>query len=61
MKIKVEKKDLIIFTIFCVFLLYLCAIGILNASSIANEGKFYGLSPFKAFSNPSCNNVSVPA
>lgn len=50
MKIKVEKKDLIIFTIFCVFLLYLCAIGILNASSIANEGKFYGLSPFKAFS-----------
>lgn len=42
MKIKVEKKDLIIFIAFCVFLLYLCAIGVLNASSIATEGKFYG-------------------
>ena len=49
MKIKVEKKDLKIFIVFCVFLLYLCAIGVLNASSIASEGKFYGLSPFRAF------------
>ena len=49
MKIKVEKKDLIIFIAFCVFLLYLCAIGVLNASSIATEGKFYGFLPFKAF------------
>lgn len=49
MKIKVEKKDLIIFGIFCLFLLYLCAIGVLNASSIASEGKFYGFSPFRAF------------
>ena len=49
MKIKVEKKDLTIFIAFCVFLLYLCAIGVLNASSIATEGKFYGFLPFKAF------------
>ena len=49
MKIKVEKKDLIIFIAFCVFLLYLCAIGVLNASSLASEGKFYGILPFRAF------------
>ena len=49
MKIKVEKKDLIIFIVFCIFLLYLCAIGVLNASSIASEGRFYGFLPFRAF------------
>lgn len=49
MKIKVEKKDLIIFCAFCVFLLYLCAIGVLNTASIVAEGKFYGFLPFKAF------------
>lgn len=51
MKIKVEKKDLMIFAGFCGFLLYLCAIGVLNASSIATEGKFYGFLPFKAFTS----------
>lgn len=51
MKIKVEKKDLIIFVIFCVFLLYLCAIGVLNVSSIVSEGKFYGFLPFRAFTS----------
>ena len=49
MKIKVEKKDLVIFCAFCVFLLYLCAIGVLNTASIVSEGKFYGFLPFKAF------------
>ena len=49
MKIKVEKKDLIIFIVFCVFLLYLCAIGVLNVSSIISNGSFYGFMPFKAF------------
>ena len=42
MKIKVEKKDLVIFIAFCVFLLYLCAIGVLNVSSLATSNKFYG-------------------
>ncbi len=51
MKIKVEKKDLIIFIIFCVFLLYLCAIGVLNVSSLASNSKFYGFLPFKAFTS----------
>ena len=45
MKIKVEKKDLIIFCVFCVFLLYLCCIGVLNVSSIISSGIFYGFLP----------------
>ena len=49
MKFKIEEKDLIIFIAFCLALLYLCSIGVLNLSSLAVEGKFYGLSPFKAF------------
>ena len=49
MKFKVEKKDLIIFIVFCIFLLYLCAIGVLNVASIASTSKFYGFSPFRAF------------
>lgn len=51
MKIKVEKKDLMIFAAFCVFLLYLCAIGVLNVSSLASSGEFYGFLPFMAFSS----------
>ena len=51
MKIKVEKKDLIIFIIFCIFLLYLCAIGVLNVSSIISSGIFSGFSPFRAFTS----------
>lgn len=49
MKFRVTKKDLTIFGIFCFFLLYLCAIAILNFDSFANYGVFYGLLPFKAF------------
>ena len=49
MKFRVTQKDFIIFGIFCFFLLYLCAIAILNFDSFANEGVFYGLLPFKAF------------
>ena len=49
MKFRVTKKDLAIFGLFCFFLLYLCAIAILNFDSFANSGAFYGLLPFKAF------------
>lgn len=49
MKFRVTKKDLTIFCIFCVLLLYLCAVAVLNFDSFANEGVFYGLLPFKAF------------
>jgi type IV secretion system protein VirD4 len=49
MKFRITKKDFLIFSIFCFFLLYLCAIAILNFDSFANYGSFYGLLPFKAF------------
>ena len=51
MRIKVERKDLIIFVAFCIFLLYLCAIGVLNVFSIVSNGTFYGFSPFLAFTS----------
>lgn len=49
MKFKISPKDFFIFCIYCILLLYLCAIAVLNFSSFLNEGKFYGLLPFKAF------------
>ena len=50
MKFRVEQKDFIIFCCFCVFLLYMCCIAVLNASSLVSTGQFYGLLPFEAFS-----------
>ena len=49
MKFRVSTKDFIIFVIFCIFLFYLCAIAVLNFSAFANDGSFYGLNPFPAF------------
>lgn len=49
MKFKISPKDFLIFCLYCLLLLYLCAIAVLNFSSFLNEGKFYGLLPFKAF------------
>lgn len=49
MKFRVAPKDFAMFVIFCLFLLYLCAIAVLNFTSFFNEGEFYGLNPFPAF------------
>lgn len=49
MKFRVAPKDFAIFIAFCIFLLYLCAIAVLNFSSFAVDGSFYGLNPFPAF------------
>ncbi|MCI8467089.1 MAG: type IV secretory system conjugative DNA transfer family protein [Bacilli bacterium] len=49
MKFRVAPKDFTIFIAFCVFLLYLCAIAVLNFASFAEDGSFYGLNPFPAF------------
>lgn len=49
MKFKIEPKDFMLFCIYCGLLLYLCAIAVLNISSLAQEGQFYGLLPFRAF------------
>ena len=49
MKFKVEPKDFMLFVIYCGLLLYLCAIAVLNFSSLSTDGTFYGLLPFLAF------------
>ena len=49
MKFRAEPKDIAIFCGFCIFLLYMCAVGVLNANSLATEGRLYGIVPFKAF------------
>ena len=49
MKFRAEPKDLIIFGCFSLFLLYICCIGVLNVSTLASQGEFYGLLPFEAF------------
>lgn len=49
LKFRADAKDIKIFIGFCVLLLYFCAIGVLNAHSLAVNGKFYGFLPFEAF------------
>ena len=49
LKFVAETKDVVIFLIFCVVLLYFVAIAVLNVNSFAMEGVFYGLNPFPAF------------
>ena len=51
MKLKfiAETKDVVIFLIFCVVLLYFVAIAVLNVNSFATDGIFFGLNPFPAF------------
>ena len=49
MKFRISSKDLIIFVVFSVFLLYLCAIGVMNFTTFGAEGKLWGLNPFPAF------------
>ena len=52
MNFRVSTKDFATFGIFCVILLYLCAIAVLNVTSLLNEGTFAGVLPFKAFQSP---------
>lgn len=49
MKFKVSAKDMAIFSAFSIFLLYFCAIAVLNVLTLLNEGEFYGFNPFEAF------------
>ena len=51
MKFRVSSRDFIIFVAFCILLLYLCAIGVLNLASFGNNGTFAGLNPFPAFTS----------
>ena len=49
MKFNVSAKDLVLFIVFCIFLLLLCSIAVSNAVSIINDGEFLGLNPFAGF------------
>ena len=49
MKFRVSKDDLIIFIVFCILLLYLCAIAVMNFVTFGAEGHLWGLNPFPAF------------
>ena len=49
MKFNAEPKDVLIFAIFCIFLLLACSVIVVNISYLANYGTFYGLNPFKGF------------
>ena len=51
MKFRISKKDLIILACFLVFLLYLCAIGVMNFVTFGSTGSLWGLNPFPAFSS----------
>ena len=50
-KFRADAKDIKIFLAFCVLVLYLCAIAVLNFSSIANDEVLHGLNPIPAFSS----------
>ena len=49
LKFKAEPKDFAIFVGFSIFLLLICSIVVVNASYMANYGKFYGLNFFAGF------------
>ncbi len=49
MKFRVSPRDFAIFIVFCIFLLYLCAIAVVNFTAFFDEGEFFGLNPFPAF------------
>lgn len=49
MKIRADLKDIIIFIIFAILLLYFVAIGVLNIYSFAQTQRFYGINPIEAF------------
>lgn len=51
LKFRADKKDIVIFLIFCLVLLYLVAIAVLNLNSVATDGTFRGLNPIPAFDN----------
>ncbi len=49
LKFRAEPKDILIFVIFSVALLYFVAIAVLNVVSLLNDSTLHGLNPFPAF------------
>lgn len=49
LKFTADKEDVVIFIIFAIFLLYVISLGVVNLSSMAENGYLSGLNPFPAF------------
>lgn len=49
LKFRADAKDILIFVIFSIFLLYFVAIAVVNLGTFAQEGVLYGLNPLPAF------------
>ena len=50
LKFRADSKDLVIFLIFSIFLLYFIAIAVLNLATFANDSTLHGFNPLPAFS-----------
>ena len=50
LKFVATPRDVMIFVVFALFLLYIVSIGVLNIPELAATGTFYGLNPIEAFS-----------
>ena len=50
LKFRADAKDVFIFIVFSIFLLYFVAIAVVNLGTFAQEGTFAGLNPLPAFS-----------
>ena len=51
LKFRADAKDWAIFVLFCLLLLYLSAIAVLNLSEFSKYGSFFGLNPLPAFTS----------
>lgn len=52
MKFRVKPKDLTIFIIFCIFLLIMSSLAVLNVTSLLDSTEFYGINFFAGFVPP---------
>ena len=50
LKFRADGKDILIFVVFSIFLLYFIAIAVVNIGTFATDGTFAGLNPLPAFS-----------
>ena len=49
LKFVAEAKDVLMFVMFAIFLLFVVALGVLNFPTLAGTGRLYGINPFPAF------------
>lgn len=52
MRFRISSKDFIMLIIYCVFLLIICSLGVINITSLLNDGELYGVNFFAGFFPP---------